>query len=188
MKRRCKTAVDAGMKLVDVLGETRSGKKQIKYKALSSPLLESLYFLQELEPSVERSKLIATEICRLKRERFEDFAEKLSNKPPCDVLKIVAQINTNRRARSSALQDTTEALAEYASYFAAMTTNILPEPDINNHPFTFVNDDNENRELASKIFTTSAIFHILEDVPWNKAAGKSGVCYDLLKAADFSVI
>jgi hypothetical protein len=172
----------------DILGETRSGKKQIKYKALSSPLLESLYFLQELEPSVERSKLIATEICRLKRERFEDFAEKLSNKPPSDVLKIVAQINTNRRARSSALQDTTEALAEYASYFASMTTNSLPEPDIINHPFTFVNDDNENRELASKIFTTSTIFHILEDVPWNKAAGKSGVCYDLLKAADFSVI
>lgn len=172
----------------DVLGETRSGKTKIIYKALSSPLLESLYFEQDLEPSVERTKLIATEICRLKRERFEDFAEKLSNKPPSDVLKIVAQINASRRARSSALQDTPEALAEYACFFATMTTNSLPVPDDINPPITLEHDDDENRELASKIFTTSAIFNILEDVPWNKAAGKSGVCYDLLKAADFSVI
>jgi len=172
----------------DVLGETRSGKTKIVYKALSSPFLESLYLLQDLEPTTERSKLIANEICRLKRERFEEFAEKLSNKPPSDVLKIVAQINANRRARSSALQDTSEALAEYANYFATMTTNSLPVPDNINPPITLQHDEDSNRELATTIFTTSTIFTILEDVPWNKAAGKSGVCYDLLKAADFSII
>jgi hypothetical protein len=172
----------------DILGETRAGKRKIEYKALSSPQLEVLYFEQELEPSVERAKLISNELCRLKRERFEDFAEKLSNKPPSDVLKIVAQINVNRRARSSALQDTSEALADYANYFATMTTNSLPVPEDIDPPLSLQYDANENRELADTIFTTSKILNILEDVPWNKAAGKSGVCYDLLKAADLSVI
>jgi len=85
---------------------------------------------------MERLKLIASELCKLKRERFEEFADKLLNKPPSNVLEIVAQINANRRARSSALQDTTEALAEYASYFATMTTNSLPVPATRKPPIT----------------------------------------------------
>lgn len=172
----------------EILGETRAGKKKIKYSPLTSPQLESLYIEQELNPTHERLKLISAELCKLKRERFEEFADTLSNKPPADVLKIVAQINTNRRARSSALQDTPAALNEYANYFASMTTNSLPVPEHITLPVTLQCNFDENRNLAGKIFTTSTIMTTLVDVPWNKAAGKSGVCYDLLKAADISVI
>ena len=172
----------------EVLGETRAGKKKIEYSPLTSPQLESLYFEQERDPTMERLKLIASELCKLKRERFEEFADKLSNKPPSDVLKIVAQINVNRRARSSALQDTAEALAEYASYFATMTTNSLPVPATSKPPINIQPDLEQNRELAGRIFNTSTLFSILEDVPWNKAAGKSGLCYDLIKAADLSIL
>ena len=171
-----------------VLGETRAGKRKIEYIPLSSPQLESLYFEQEENPTLDRLKLIASELCRLKRERFEEFADKISNKPPTDVLKIIAQINTNRRARSSALQDTPQALDEYAKYFATMTTNSLPVPENLQPPPILQVDPDHNLQIAGAVFTPSAIFNILLDVPWNKAAGKSGVCYDLLKAADLSVL
>lgn len=171
-----------------VLGETRAGKKKIEYEPLMSHELERLYELQEENPTIERMGLIANELCRLKRIRFEGFAEKLSRKPPTDVLKIVAQINCNRRTRQSALQDNQQALAEYASYFASMTTNSLPRPAA--EPTGLVlNIDPDNLEcISDTMFSTSKIFNILIDVPWNKTAGNSGVCYDLIKAADLSII
>ena len=80
------------------------------------------------------------------------------------------------------------ALNEYANYFASMTTNSLPVPEHITLPVTLQCNFDENRNLAGKIFTTSTIMTTLVDVPWNKAAGKSGCCYDLLKAAEITVI
>lgn len=69
-----------------------------------------------------------------------------------------------------------------------MTTNDLPQP-FERLPIISLDP---NAELASasaeEIFTATKILGILMDVPWNKTAGKSGVCYDLIKAADFSTI
>lgn len=171
-----------------VLGETTAGRRRQKYEPLQSELLDSLYAEHERAPSSTTTKAIANELCRLRRLRFENFADKLSSKPPTDVLKIIAQINASRRTRSSALQDNPVALAEYAEYFAAMTTNSYPESAASSDVLSLVLNADDARETAEQIFTTGKIFLILEDVPWNKTAGNSGVCYDLLKAADFSVI
>jgi len=184
-KNFCSFFTDLGKR---ILGETRSGKRPMEYSPLQSELLEALYSQQEAAPTRERNMEIAKELCRLKRIRFEEFAEKISSKPPSDVLKIIAQINANRRGRMSALQDTPEALEDYAIYFSSMTTNDLPRPATRVHPIHLEPNGEEADVFAERVFTTAKIFKILEDVPWNKAAGKSGVGYDLIKAADFSVI
>lgn len=184
-KAFCNFFIDIGKR---ILGETRSGKRPLAYRPLQSDLLDALYAAQEASPTRERNLEIAKELCRIKRERFEEFAEKLSSKPASDVLKIVAQINANRRGRMSALQDTPEALADYAKHFSSMTTNDLPNPATRIYPINLEPNDELAESFAERVFTTAKIFTILEDVPWNKAAGKSGVGYDLIKAADFSVI
>lgn len=172
----------------EILGETCAGKRKITYKPLSSETLDRLYTLQEQQPSINTASKIAKELCRLKRLRFEEFADSLSKKPAADVLKVISQINSNRKNRFSALNDTQEALAEYASYFSKLTTNTYPEPA--ERILAIILEPNEEAGilLADKIFRASIIFGILLDVPWNKAAGKSGVSYDLLKAADFSTL
>lgn len=184
-KMFCKFFTDIGKR---ILGETRSGKRQLEYRPLQSELLDSLYSEQEIAPTRERNLEIAKELCQLKRDRFEEFANKLSSKPAADVLKIIAQINANRRGRMSALQDTPEALEDYAKYFSSMTTNDLPRPATRVNQIRLAPDSAVADAFAERVFTTARIFKILEDVPWNKAAGKSGVGYDLIKAADFSVI
>ena len=171
-----------------ILGETRAGKRKTQYEPLHSEHLETLYIAQENEPTVARAYQIGQELCRLKRLRFEEFSAKLSSKPPADVLKIIAQINGNRRSRSSSLQDTQEALSEYAEYFASMTTNSLPEPASRIAPVALELNHELAGTLAERIFTTGIIFNILMDLPWNKTAGNSGVCYDLIKAADLSIV
>ena len=88
----------------------------------------------------------------------------------------------------SALQDSQEALEDYAKYFLSMSTNELSRPSTMVRPIRIEPIIEEASVLADRVFTVARIFNILEDVPWNKAAGKSGVGYDLIKAADFSVI
>ena len=171
-----------------ILGQTRAGKRPLEYIPLYSEALETLYTQQEAAPTRAGVVAISRELCRLKRQRFLEFAEKISGKPPSDVLKVVAQINGNRRSRLSSLQDTKEALAEYAEYFAGMNTNSLPHPTNRGAAMTIEPDMASAESFAASAFTTERIFSILYDVPWNKAAGNSGVCYDFIKAADFSVI
>ncbi len=181
----CNFFTDIGKR---VLGETRSGKRPLEYLPLQSDLLDALYSQQETAPTRERNAEIGKELCRLKRVRFEEFAEKISSKPASDVVKIIAQINANRRGRMSALQDSPEALEDYAKYFSSMSTNELSRPSTMVRPIRIEPNIGEASVLADRVFTIARIFNILEDVPWNKAAGKSGVGYDLIKAADFSVI
>lgn len=95
-----------------VLGTKKAGKRPVNYKPLDSPNLRRMYLQQELMPTIETEREIAVELGRLRKERFEDFTRKLNKKPARDVLKIVAQINSNRKACQFALQDNPTALKE----------------------------------------------------------------------------
>ena len=169
------------------LGEKRAGQRNYCYKPLQSPTLDDLYAQQELEPTEERGRQIIKELSILRRVNYLKFTESLADRPPKDVVKTVAQINSSRKSRSSALQSSPAALNEYANYFANLTRNELPVPrDLRN--VELVCDGNEAMSLAEDIFTVGRLMKILADVPWGKAPGASGVSYDLIKAADFSVL
>lgn len=67
-----------------------------------------------------------------------------------------------------------------------MNTNNLPEVPIDE---VILSRDSERcAMLASEIFCAGTILNVLQSVPWNKAAGASGVSYDLLKGASNNAI
>lgn len=169
-----------------ILGTKTAGKRAFAYKPLDSAKLRSLYFQQEFSPSRETEHDIVKELTRLRKIRFDEFTSELGKKPIRDVLKIVAQINSNRKLRQFALQDNPVALKEYSNHFKQMNTNTLPPAE-----FTEVqlNPDFATAcSIADSIFTATELLNILHSVPWNKAAGASGVSYDLLKAASFGTL
>lgn len=179
----CKFFTDAG---AAVLGRKKAGKRVCPFKALESPLLRRLYLEQEFAPSAENNLLIANELGRLRRERFAEFTNEVNQKPARDVLKIVSQINSNRKLRQFALQENPLALQEYAEHFRKMNTNSLPAVDYDD--FNLVFDSVAAKERAVEIFSGGDLLGTLSSVPWNKAAGASGVSYDLLKAASFNAL
>lgn len=169
------------------LGEKRAGKRNYCYKPLQSLTLDDLYAQQELEPTAARGRHIIKELSLLRRENYLKFTESLAGRPLKDVVKTVAQINASRKSQSCALQSSPAALDEYAQYFANLTRNELPVPrDLRNVELGL--NVNESLTLAEDIFTVGRLMKILADVPWGKASGASGVSYDLIKAADFSVL
>lgn len=170
----------------EVLGTKVAGKRLLCYKPLESPVLSGLYLEQEFSPSIDNERAIVKELCRLRKVRFEEFSASLEKKPARDVLKIVSQINSNRKSRHFALQENPAAFREYAAHFKTMNTNNLPEVPIDE---VILSRDSERcAMLASEIFCAGTILNVLQSVPWNKAAGASGVSYDLLKGASNNAI
>jgi len=170
----------------EALGTKVAGKRALCYKPLESPLLNALYLEQEFAPSLENERAIVKELCRLRKVRFEEFSASLDRKPARDVLKIVAQINSNRKSRHFALQENPAAFKDYAAHFQAMNTNCLPEVPI--PELVLTREDERCRALANDIFNVGTILNVLQSVPWNKASGASGLSYDLLKAASVNAI
>lgn len=179
----CKYFIDIGKK---ILGTKKAGKRAQEYVPLDSDKLRSLYLQQSITPNVETEREIVKELMKLRVDRFRKFMEDIDRKPARDVLKTIAQINSNRKSRLFALQVNPIALKRYAEYFRGMNTNNLPEIDIeeaNLNP-----SETRAAETSNVIFTAEKLDIILKTVPWNKAAGASGVNYDLLKAASYGVL
>jgi len=170
-----------------VLGEKTAGKRIIKHEYLQSNLLEALETEIIWETDEERLKSLLKsaekERVRLRKEKFDAFAEKVGNSPSSDMMKVVSSMLRNRRKEQQALNSSPAALEGYRSYFEGLNKNNLPCPRSTTEPVIHPMRDPDPSRISSH-FGPCVIRDVIKRTLWNKAAGASGITYDLLKCGD----
>lgn len=176
--------LNAGRK---VLGEKLAGKKIIKHEYLESDLLEALETEIIWETDEVRLKnLLKTsekERTRLRKEKFDTFADKVGNAPASDMMKVVSSMLRNRRKAQQALNSSPAALEDYRLYFESMNKNNLPCPSETTEP-VIQPIRNPDPSGIERYLNPVTIRDIMKRTQWNKAAGASGLTYDILKCGD----
>lgn len=177
--------LDIGRK---ILGETIAGKRIIKHEPLESPLLEALESEILWESDEQRLRVLLKkahqERTKLRKEKFEKFANKIGNAPASDMMKVVSSMLRNRRKEQLALNSSVSALEEYKKHFEGMNKNCLPTPSGTVEPVIHPLRDPDPSGIE-KEFYPSIVREILKRTQWNKAPGASGLTYDILKCGDF---
>lgn len=170
-----------------ILGEKVAGKRVIKHDYLHSSLLEALESeiiwesdevrLRQLMKSSEKERT------RLRKEKFDLFADKIGNAPATDMMKVVSSMLRNRRKEQQALNSSPASLEAYKCYFEGMNKNSLPIPSTTTEPIMHPMRDPDPSNIE-RHFGPSIIKDIIKRTQWNKAPGASGLTYDLLKCGD----
>ena len=170
-----------------VLGEKVSGKRIIKHEYLHSDLLEALEteIIWETDESRLRNLLKASEKerSRLRKEKFDAFADKVGNSPASDMMKVISSMLRNRRKEQLALNSSPAALEGYRLYFESLNKNDLPRPNATTEPIIFPMKDPDPSGIR-RHFGPKKIRDIVKRTLWNKAPGASGLTYDILKCGD----
>jgi hypothetical protein len=121
---------------------------------------------------------------RLRKEKFDLFADKFGNAPAADMMKVVSSLLRNRRKEQQALNSSPASLEAYKCYFEGMNKNTLPTPSITTEPIMYPMRDPDYSNV-DRHFGPSIIKDIIKRTQWNKAPGASGLTYDLLKCGDY---
>jgi hypothetical protein len=176
----------------EILGVKSCGKKNTKFEPLRSIELEILEAALIVETNVERSEWLlekaTKEIERLRKEKFDVFAEEVSSKSAVDIMKITSSMLTNRKKQKIALSSSNEALETAREHFRKMNTNSLPSHPKTVEPIKLQNIDLPAFDLLKENISASSIGLILKWIAWNKSAGSTGLSYDLLKVAPVQVM
>ena len=113
----------------EVIGEKKAGKRIIRHEPLFSPNLEALETAIIWEQDEGRlrdlMKRAEKERTKLKKERFDEFTEKVGDAPASEMMKIISSMLCNRQKQQLALNSSPAALAEYRDHFAMMNRNTL---------------------------------------------------------------
>lgn len=170
-----------------ILGEKTAGKRIIKHEHLQSNLLEALETEIIWETDEERLRKLLNsaekERVRLRKEKFDAFAEKVGNSPSSDMMKVVSSMLRNRRKEQQALNSSPAALEGYRIHFEGLNKNNLPRPSSTTEPLIHPMRDPDPSRI-SNYFGPAVIRDIINRTLWNKAAGASGITYDILKCGE----
>lgn len=176
----------------EILGVVMTGKKQIRHETLSSANLEALeaamLVVDDMEINAELMKKASNELQRLRKQKFELFADEVSSMSASDMMKITSAMITNRKKQQLALNSSNESLASYRNHFATMNTNRLPSAPTVTEPIVLNLPSLPLIEEMRDHVSPSAIALVLKWISWNKSPGASGLSYDILKVAPYQVL
>lgn len=175
-----------------VLGVKIAGKKQITHEELTSPellILEAALAVgTDLDTNAEIFKRASLELQRLKKIKFDLFADELSSLNASDMMKVTSSMITNRKKQKLSLNSSDESLEIYKSHFKQMNTNNLPAPRTTTEPVLLQIPSIPLITELKPYFSASSLMIILKRMSSNKSPGSSGLTYDILKAAPMQVM
>jgi len=168
-----------------VLGEKDAGKKVIKHEYLKSDALDALELAILWETNEEELKRLLkdseAEKKKLRKEKFDQFANSVGESPANDMMKIVSSMLRNRRKQQLALNSSPASLAEYRDHFESMNKNNLPHHASNVEPRILNNVELPVECIMATHLRPYVVRDIIKRTAWNKSPGLSGITYDILK-------
>ena len=162
----------------NVLGMTPSCKFK-RYAPLTSERLLELEALQASNPALKLNKDIATEMSKIRRERFNNFTMDMDTKSPAETIKVISQINRNRGRQTFALSNSDAAMDLAAEHFENMTTN--------NHPPATAFSTSRRQEtrqldrVAETIFSRNKYAEIITEMSNTTAPGITKISNVMIK-------
>ena len=176
----------------EVLGEKKCGKMKVSHEFLDSPTLKIIAAAIETEESEENVKELIKkeqkELQRLRKDKFDEFANEVSAMPASDLMKITSSMLTNRKKQMIALNSTDEALERYRSHFKTMNCNSLPSAPQTIEPIVLNSVDYPIVDQMEPYIRTTVLADILKWISWNKSPGATGLTYDVLKISHLPVL
>ena len=169
----------------EVIGEKTAGKQRIKYEPLLSPNLEALETAIIWETDEDRLRVLLQkaekEKSKLRKERYDTFADKVNESPASEVMKIMSSMLCNRQKQQLALNSSAAALEEYKKHFELMNKNSLPQINTVVEPLIHRETEPDPIEMLTH-FEPYVVNNVLKRAEWNKSPGISGLTYDCYKS------
>lgn len=168
------------------LGSRRSGEMRSQFQYLKSEKLDQILRGLQLDPQNEvlhQEKV--KEQQKLKREKFNNFCETLSELETSEMMKRISNFRKSIKKSTSSLANGPRALERYRAHFEKMNRNDLPRVDHLNQTDIEIVIESEFALTGSisafELFHPRKILEILKKVAWNKSPGETGLSADFYK-------